>query len=132
MSATTDPVIPTIEDVRGRLVDMQNAHPEIIRLEVFGSVARREAHEASDVDLVATFTPKLKETVRGLNFFGYLDDLEADLAEKLGRPVHVIDQAAVANSEHAGNRSLARAVARDAQLVYETNGSPEGGAEPHR
>ena len=125
MSATTCLAIPTIEDVRTRLVDMRNAHPEIIRLEVFGSVARHEAHEASDVDLVATFTPKLKETVRGLNFFGYLDDLEADLAEKLGRPVHVIDQAAVANPERTKNRSLARAIARDAQLVYEINRSPD-------
>ncbi len=38
----------------------------ITRLEVFGSVARGEAHEGSDIDLLVTFSPGIQ---LGLDFF---------------------------------------------------------------
>ena len=106
-------------------------HPEIIRVELFGSLARREATPASDVDLVVTFAPALKEKFRGFAFFGYLDNLQSKLALALGRPVHVTDHAGVESSVRIGNTALARAIARDGQLVYEADDSTEGRARPH-
>jgi predicted nucleotidyltransferase len=50
-------------------------------LEVFGSVARGQAHRGSDVDLIATFEQPI-----GLRFFG----MHEDMAEILGVPVDLM------------------------------------------
>jgi predicted nucleotidyltransferase len=80
----------TIEDVRAR-------RREILRIlashgaanpRVFGSVARGTADERSDVDLLVDLRePK----PRGFAYFGLLDGLQEELAEVLGRPVHVTE-----------------------------------------
>ncbi len=58
----------------------------IKRLELFGSVARRQARRGSDVDLIATFDGPV-----GLRFFGMPDDMAAIL----GVPVDLLERQSV-------------------------------------
>ena len=52
----------------------------VVDLRLFGSFARDEAREDSDVDLMCTLTRRM-----GLEFFG----IQIELAEKLGREVEL-------------------------------------------
>lgn len=52
----------------------------VVDLRLFGSFARDEAREDSDVDLVCRLTKRM-----GLEFFG----IQIELAEKLGREVEL-------------------------------------------
>ena len=106
------------DELREALALFGQAHPEIVRIVLFGSVARGEDTPESAVDVVVSFTPD--GVPRGLAGFGFLDDLEKELAARLGRPVDLIDQEVVENALRIGNDSLPRAVARDDRLVYET------------
>lgn len=54
----------------------------VARLGVFGSAARGEACETSDIDLIAEFAPG---EAPGLAFFA----LEQELSDTLGRPVQI-------------------------------------------
>lgn len=69
---------------------------------VFGSVARGDASESSDYDLVVDLDPE----VRGFEAFDRLDRLERLIADLLGRPVHVV------TARH--DSDFTRRVARDA------------------
>ena len=117
--------ICTVDAVVTSVAAFCRQHPEIIRVELFGSLARGEATAASDVDLVVTFAPAWKKGIDGFAYFGHLDDLKDGLAMALGRPTHLIDQAGVESSVRIGNTALAKAIARDGQLVYEADHSAE-------
>ena len=106
-----------VDKIPGALVAFGQLHPEIVRIELFGSVARGEATPGSDVDLVVSFTTN--GVPRGLAGYAFLDDLEKELAAWLGRSVHLVEQEAVENARRLGNHSLPRAVARDGRLLYE-------------
>ena len=56
----------------------------VVELSVFGSVARGDAGEASDVDLLVSFERGAKITLFTLA------DLQSDLAELLRRPVDLV------------------------------------------
>jgi hypothetical protein len=62
----------------------------ITRLQVFGSVARGQARQGSDVDLIVTFAPGREP--RGLDFYGLPDKIET----LLGVPVDILTPEAVA------------------------------------
>ena len=124
--------ICTVDEVVTGAATFCRQHPEIIRVELFGSLARGEATAASDVDLVVTFAPAWKKGIDGFAYFGHLDDLEHGLAAALGRPAHVIDRAGVESSVRIGNTALAKAIARDGQLVYEADHPTEGCTGPYR
>ena len=49
---------PTVDAVRGPLVAFAQFYPEIIRLVLFGSLARGDAHAESAVDVVTGFAPE--------------------------------------------------------------------------
>ena len=117
MSTTLNRPKPTLEGLRPALVAFGRAHPVIQRIELFGSVARGESHPLSDVDVVVEFTPG--SVPRGLAGFAFLDDLESELAADLDVAVDLITSRSVRSAAKVGNRSLARAVERDAQIVYE-------------
>jgi predicted nucleotidyltransferase len=55
---------------------------------VFGSVARGDADERSDVDLLVDLA---EPQPRGFAYFGLIDELQRELAAALHRPVHVVD-----------------------------------------
>ena len=82
MSAdSTNPKL-TPEDLLPALIAFGRAHPAIQRIALFGSVARGEVTAESDVDVVVKFQPG--SLPRGLAGFGFLNDLEAELATRLG------------------------------------------------
>jgi uncharacterized protein len=62
----------------------------IIRLQVFGSVARGQARQGSDVDLIVTFAPGREP--RSLDFYAIPDQMEA----LLGVPVQLMTEETVA------------------------------------
>jgi predicted nucleotidyltransferase len=90
------------------LQDLRNRRDEILRVaaahgasnvRVFGSVARGEAGPESDIDMLVDMPSNL----RGLAFFGALDDLRRDLEALLGQKVDVseaIQGHARASAEH--------------------------------
>ena len=124
--------ICTVDEVVIGVAVFCRKHPEIICVELFGSVARGEATAASDVDLVVTFAPAWKKSIDGFVYFSHLDDLKRELAVALGRPAHLVDHAGVESSVRIGNTALAKAIARDGQLVYEADHTTEGCARSHR
>ncbi len=118
MSAFADlSEVPTLDSVRARLIAFGQAHPNITRLMVFGSVARGDAHAESDVDVVVDLMPE--SIPAGMAGFAYLYDLECALAVQLGRGAHLIERAAVVDARRIGNTALPAAVERDGKLVYE-------------
>ena len=121
--------VTTVSEVVKSLAAFGCAHAEIVRLEVFGSIARGEAHAQSDVDSVVTFASDWKRAIGGFAYFGHLAELEQELAATLGRAAHLVDHAGVQSAVRIGNTSLARAIARDGQIVYEAEHSTPTQAE---
>jgi len=79
----------------------------IKRAALFGSAARGETTESSDVDMLVEFLPN----TRGLDFFG----LRLDLEEALGRPVDLLTW----NALFKAKTSFRQNVESEARLIYE-------------
>jgi predicted nucleotidyltransferase len=92
----------TLARLKAALPDL-HARYGVVRLGLFGSVARDEARPDSDVDLVAEFAPDSK--VGMFEFF----DLERALSNLLGRPATI-------SALSQMNRYVRASVDRD--LVY--------------
>lgn len=73
-------------------------------LEVFGSQARGDASESSDVDLLYTLKP-------GVRLGWKIEDLNVELAELFGKDVDLVARESV-------NHTIRDAVYRDARLIY--------------
>ena len=80
----------------------------INRLQVYGSVARGNARQGSDVDLIATFAPGREP--RGLEFYAIPDQMEA----LLGVPVHLMTEETVAEIT---NPFLKNSIVRDTREI---------------
>jgi hypothetical protein len=75
-----------IAALRAHETELKSAGVEGVR--VFGSVARGDATNASDVDLVVRLRPELREG--GFDYFGRLDDLANRLSDVLGCHVDLV------------------------------------------
>ncbi len=84
--------IPTIDELRSLVPEFCRAHG-ISRLEVFGSIARREARAGSDVDLMVTFRPDVHP---GLDFFSMQDELQ----ELLGIRIDLLTRRSVERGDN--------------------------------
>lgn len=62
-----------------------------VSIRVFGSCARSDYDENSDIDVLVKFSPSL----RGFDYFGALGDLTDELKELLGVKVDVVDEASL-------------------------------------
>jgi predicted nucleotidyltransferase len=82
--------------------------PYASRITLFGSVARGEERDDSDVDLLVTLRPPGDRPPLGLNWFA----LERKLSEQLGRPVELV-------TEEALSPHLRPYVDRDRLVLYE-------------
>ncbi|MBK9698301.1 MAG: nucleotidyltransferase domain-containing protein [Propionibacteriaceae bacterium] len=76
----------------------------VVRLEVFGSVARGVTHLESDIDLLYTLGP-------GVRLGWAIEDLAEELSVVLGRPVDLV-------SRRALNARLRDQVLQEAQPFY--------------
>ncbi len=78
-------------------------------LSLFGSVARRESTENSDVDLAVKLDHA--RMPRGFHYVGRLEELREKLAATLGRPVDVV-------SEPVRKRRFQENIDRDRVLAF--------------
>ena len=76
------------ENLKNRLTGFCRNRP-IVRLEVFGSVARGKANEKSDLDLLVTFAPGVPA---GMAHLAFVDDMEKELEKFLGCEVDLIER----------------------------------------
>ena len=60
-------------------------HPDVIAVYLFGSIARGDHTEASDIDVAVLLDRDPPRTLAGLRF-----DLKADLEGRLGQPVDLV------------------------------------------
>ena len=81
----------------------------IASLSIFGSVARGDATDRSDVDVVVRLSRERSE--RGFAYFGQLHALTQRLQEILGCPVDIV-------SEPVRKERLRRVIERDATLAF--------------
>ena len=102
----------TVNELQTRLQSFCQSHP-IEKLEVFGSVVKGTANSESDVDLLATFSNGLPE---GFNYFGFVRELEDELAETLERKVDLLDRHTV---EQMRNPIRRNEILSRAKIIYE-------------
>ncbi|HUG13181.1 MAG TPA: nucleotidyltransferase family protein [Opitutaceae bacterium] len=96
---------PTPQFIGERLTDYCRLSG-ITRLEVFGSTARGEAGQGSDVDLIATFADN-----PGLRFFA----MEEEMSAILGVPVHLLTRDSVDQMSNPYRRA---SILEDARAIY--------------
>ena len=92
-------MVKILESYRDQILQLANHHG-VKRVRVFGSIARGEAREDSDVDLLVEVGPNPSPWFPG----GLIIDLE----ELLGRPVQVVTEQGL--DELLRDRVLAEAV----------------------
>ena len=66
-----------------------------IILGVFGSFARGEDNDESDVDLLFEVTDAFIDKYSGWKAYGRLEDIKLEIQEKLGKPVDMADRDAL-------------------------------------
>jgi uncharacterized protein len=79
----------------------------VLSLSLFGSAARNEATDDSDIDVAV----RLAEGPHGFAYFARLDRIEARLSELLGRRVDLVPEPAPA-------QRIQRAIERDRRLAF--------------
>lgn len=82
--------------------------PYASRIELFGSEARGEARADSDIDVLIRLRPEDQRPPLGLRWF----ELEAELSERIGRPVEIV-------TERALSRHIRPLIASDRRVLYE-------------
>ena len=78
------------------------------RISLFGSTARNEQTEGSDIDVLVALKDATTRPPLGLKWFA----IEHELSEKLGRPVELV-------TENALNQRLAPYIKSDLIVLYE-------------
>jgi uncharacterized protein len=96
---------PGLDEIRRRITPFCRRE-RIVRLDIFGSVARGEAQPGSDVDLIAEFARN-----PGLRFFA----MEDEIGELLGVRVHLLTRESVLEMT---NRIRRNAILADARPLY--------------
>ena len=86
-------VVPTLAALRARRQEILRVAAEYgaSHIRVFGSVARGQADELSDIDLLV----HMAEQPSGFAYFGRLEDLRRALTALLECPVDIMDVAAL-------------------------------------
>lgn len=92
----------TLEEIKEKIVPVLKENP-VEYLGVFGSVARGEATEKSDVDVLVKF--------QGSPTFAAYLKLDESLRQSLGRDIDLVTEGAV-------NKFLRPQIERDLKLIY--------------
>jgi hypothetical protein len=82
--------------------------PYASRIELFGSEARGEARADSDIDVLVALRPEEERPPLGLRWF----ELEAELSERIGRPVEIV-------TERALSRHVRPHIASHRRVIYD-------------
>ena len=109
------PAPPSFEQAAEALRALGARHPDIARLEIFGSVAAGRAQAGSDLDVFLSFVPD--KAPRGFAYFGRLDELAEEMRAAVGVPVDLHERASAEECENPLRRESAL---RGARLVYGT------------
>jgi predicted nucleotidyltransferase len=96
-----------LAQLRAHKAELEAAGVE--KISIFGSLARAEATESSDVDLVIRLSPECSEG--GFVYFGRMEALEQRLREILGCSVDIV-------TEPVRKERLRRIIERDATLAF--------------
>jgi uncharacterized protein len=107
MPVSTGTFPPSLESLKSKLFEFCQRHG-VARLEVFGSVARGDAHCGSDLDLLVTFRPDVH---LGWQFFSLNEELE----EILGGKVDLLTRRSVERDENPIRR---RSILQTTQEIY--------------
>ena len=99
------PSPPVVAEIVRRLKPYCREHG-IVRLDIFGSVARGDARPGSDVDLIATF-----REIPGMRYFS----MEKDMGRLLGSPVHLL---LAEDVEEMTNPYRKVTIQRDRRTIY--------------
>ena len=100
------------EEIGTRLAELlQEAPDRMIAAYLYGSIARRDARDDSDVDLALLLRERPPATLEGLEL-----DFEGDLERALQRPVQVV-------ALNTAPADLVHRVLRDGQLLLERDRS---------
>lgn len=83
----------------------------VTRIALFGSYARGEETEGSDIDILVTLPDPTSRKPIGMKWFV----MDQQLAEALGRPVDLV-------SEGSLSHSLRSIIQRDLEIIYEKTG----------
>lgn len=100
------------ETVRDDLVSV--LRPYASRIELFGSVARREDGPDRDLDVLVRRRPEGERPPLGLKWFA----LEEELSERLGRPVEIV-------TERALSPHIRPHIASDRRGLYDITSFPQ-------
>ncbi len=92
-----------------QLTAFAQAHPEIVRLELFGSSVRGDSKADSDVDLLVTFAPDAEITLFDLSA------LQEELESTLQKPVDLVTRRSVEQSRNPLRRER---ILNEAVAVY--------------
>jgi len=64
----------------------------ILLLGIFGSFARGEEKETSDIDILIETTPKFLKTYKGFKAFAKLDEIKHELAQVFEKEIDLVDK----------------------------------------
>ena len=98
----TEKTVFTIDDIKAKTIPIAKKYG-VARMSLFGSYARGEADEKSDVDIFISLG-----NIRGLDYFGFLADME----DELKCHVDIV-------TTGARNADLLSEIKKDEVLLYE-------------
>ena len=96
----------TIEDLKKEIPPIREKH-RIAYVDAFGSIARSEQKENSDIDLIIEFSEPRKDSI-STRFFGFLHDVEDQFHHKVD----------LLTDKSLCNRFLREKVDRDRIRIY--------------
>ncbi len=108
------PAPPSFDEAAAALRAIGESHLDIVRLEIFGSVAAGEAKPGSDLGVLITFQPGHPKG-GGCAFIGRLGDLTDEIQAAVGVPVDLHTRA---SAERCRNPLRRASVLDGARLVY--------------
>ncbi|MBE9060788.1 nucleotidyltransferase family protein [cf. Phormidesmis sp. LEGE 11477] len=88
---------------------------------LFGSVLRDDfCSDSSDIDVMIQFHPDAYAAFKGLDYFGALDQMEAELKSLFARDVDIIVRSSI---EKSPNYLRRREILSTAKVIYDSSGS---------
>lgn len=109
-----------VKDIRTLCTPVFERYPMVARAFVFGSYARGQQDEDSDVDICYDCVERgSADLPRGLAFFGRHGELRSELQRVLELPVDLLTTPEERSSSSRAQQRFAREVAKERRVIYE-------------